>query len=73
MIMKQSKLNPEDLQWIKDHPKEFTQELIKTSELVKNFSHLLEPYREKGQREEYSKRFKELLKIEREKHGRTNH
>ena len=73
MIMKQSKLNPEDLQWIKDHPKEFTQELIKTSELVKNFYHLLEPYREKGQREEYSIRFKELLKIEREKHGRTNH
>ena len=73
MIMKQSKLNPEDLQWIKDHTKEFAQELIKTSELVKNFSHLLEPYREKGQREEYSKQFKELLKIEREKHGRTNH
>jgi ferritin-like protein len=67
MIMKQSKLNPEDLQWIKDHPKEFTQEL------VKNFYHLLEPYREKGQRKEYSKRFKELLKKEREKHGRTNH
>jgi hypothetical protein len=73
MIMKQTKLNPEDLQWIKDHPKEFTQELIKTSELVKNFSHLLEPYREKGQRKEYNKRFKELLKKEREKHGRTNH
>jgi len=73
MIMKQSKLNPEDLQWIKDHPKEFTQELIKTSELVNNFYHLLEPYREKGQREEYSKRFKELLKKELEKHGRTNH
>ena len=70
--MKQSKLNPEDLQWIKDHPKEFAQELIKTSELVKNFSHLLEPYRENGQREEYKKRFKELLKQEREKHGRTN-
>ena len=70
--MKQSKLNPEDLQWIKDHPKEFTQELIKTSELVNNFYHLLEPYREKGQREEYSKRFKELLKKELEKHGRTN-
>ena len=71
--MKQTKLNPEDLQWIKDHPKEFTQELIRTSELVKNFCHLLEPYREKGQREEYSKRFKELLKKELEKHGRTNH
>ena len=72
MIMKQTKLNDEDLQWIKDHPKEFTQELIKTSELVKNFSHLLEPYREKGQRKQYQKRFRELLKQERNKDGRTN-
>lgn len=70
--MKHSKLNPEDLQRIKEHPKEFAQELIKTSELVKNFSHLLEPYRVNGQRKEYKKRFKELLKQEREKHGRTN-
>ena len=71
--MKQSKLNPKDLQWIKDHPKEFAQQLIKTSELVNNFYHLLEPYRVNGQRKEYKKRFKELLKQEREKHGRTNH
>ena len=70
--MKQSKLNPEDLQWIKDHPKEFAQQLIKTSELVNNFYHLLEPYRVNGQRKEYKKLFKELLKQEREKHGRTN-
>ena len=70
--MKQSKLNPEDLKWIKDHPKEFAQQLIKTSELVNNFYHLLEPYRVNGQRKEYKKRFKELLKQEREKDGRTN-
>ena len=70
--MKQSKLNPEDVQWIKEHPKEFIEELIKTSELIKNFSHLLEPYRVNGQRKEYKKRFKELLKQEREKNGRKN-
>ena len=70
--MKQSKLNPEDLQWIKEHPKEFVEELIKTSELIKNFSHLLEPYRVSGQRKEYKKRFKELLIQEKEKYGRTN-
>ena len=71
--MKQSKLNSKDLQWIKDHPKEFAQQLIKTSELVNNFYHLLEPYRVNGQRKEYKKRFRELLKQEREKDGRTNH
>ena len=71
--MKQSKLNPEDVQWIKEHPKEFIEELKYNIELVKNFSHLLEPYRVNGQRKEYKKRFKELLKQEREKHGRTNH
>ena len=71
--MKQSKLNPEDLQWIKEHPKEFIEELKYNMELVNNFSHLLEPYRVNGQRKEYKKRFKELLKQEREKHGRTNH
>ena len=70
--MKQSKLNPEDVQWIKEHPKEFIEELKYNMELVNNFSHLLEPYRVNGQRKEYKKRFKELLKQEREKHGRTN-
>ena len=70
--MKQSKLNPEDVQWIKEHPKEFIEELKYNIELVKNFSHLLEPYRVNGQRKEYKKRFKELLKKEREKDGRTN-
>ena len=70
--MKQSKLNPEDIQWIKEHPKEFIEELKYNIELVNNFSHLLEPYRVNGQRKEYKKRFRELLKQEREKHGRTN-
>ena len=71
--MKQSKLNPEDVQWIKEHPKEFIEELKYNIELVNNFSHLLEPYRVNGQRKEYKKRFRELLKQEREKDGRTNH
>lgn len=70
--MKQSKLNPEDVQWIKEHPKEFIEELKYNIELVNNFSHLLEPYRVNGQRKEYKKRFRELLKQEREKDGRTN-
>ena len=70
--MKQSRLKQEDIEWIKEHPKEFAQELIKTSELVNNFYHLLEPYRVRGQKKEYKKRFRELLKQEREKHGRTN-
>ena len=33
--MKQSKLDSESIQWIKDNPKEFTEELIRKSELVK--------------------------------------
>ena len=33
--MKQSKLDSESIQWIKDNPKEFTDELIRKSELVK--------------------------------------
>ena len=70
--MKQSRLKQEDVEWIKEHPKEFVEELIKTSELVNHFSHLLEPYRVRGQKKEYKKRFKELLKQQREKHGRTN-
>ena len=70
--MKQSRLKQEDIEWIKKHPKEFVEELIKTSELVNNFSHLLEQYRVNGQKKEYKKRFKELLKQEREKYGRTN-
>ena len=34
--MKQSKLDPESIKWIKDNPKEFTDELIRKSKLVKN-------------------------------------
>jgi len=70
--MTQSRLNPEDIEWIKEHQKEFIDEFKTTLTLVNNFSHLLEPYREKGQKREYEKRFKELLKQEREKHGRKN-
>tara|TARA_B110000211_G_scaffold215153_1_gene257128 strand:- start:1130 stop:1372 length:243 start_codon:yes stop_codon:yes gene_type:complete len=71
--MKQNKLTPESLQWIKDHPKEFIDELIRKSELVKNFSYRLEPLRKSGNKEEYNKRFNELLKKEEDKiNGRKN-
>jgi len=70
--MKQSRLKQEDTEWIKEHPKEFFEEFKSTLKLVNNFSHLLEPYRVNGQKKEYKKRFKELLKQEREKDGRTN-
>ena len=70
--MKQSKLDSESIQWIKDNPKEFTDELIRKSKLVKNFSNELEPYRIKKDKEGYQKLFKELLKKEEEKNGRKN-
>ena len=60
------------LNGLKNNPKEFIEELKRTTELVNNFSHLLEPYRVNGQRKEYQKRFRELLKQERNKDGRTN-
>ena len=65
--MKQSKLDSESIQWIKDNPKEFTEELIRKSELVKNFYKELEPYRIRKDKEGYQKLFKELLKKEEEK------
>ena len=65
--MKQSKLNPESIKWIEENPKEFTMELIRKLELVKNFSDKLEPYRKNKDRIGYDKLFKELLKKEEEK------
>ena len=65
--MKQSKLNPESIKWIKDNPKEFTDELIRKSKLVNKFSNELEPYRINKNKEGYQKLFKELLKEEEEK------
>ena len=38
--------------------------LIKKSELIKNFFHKLEKHRISGDRETYSKKFKELLEKE---------
>lgn len=38
--------------------------LIKKSELIKNFYHKIEKYRISGDRETYSKKFKELLEKE---------
>ena len=65
--MKETKLNSESIKWIKENPKEFTEELIRKSELVKNFSDKLEPYRKNKDRIGYDKLFKELLKKEEEK------
>jgi hypothetical protein len=70
--MKQSRLKPEDIEWIKEHPKEFIKEFQFTVNTLNKVSHLLEPYRVHRQKEEYKKRFKELLRKERENHGRTN-
>ena len=65
--MKQSKLDSKSIQWIKDNPKEFSNELIRKSKLVKNFYKELEPYRMKKDKGGYQKLFKELLKKEEEK------
>ena len=65
--MKKTKLTDEDLNWIKENPKEFTDELIRKSKLVNKFSNELEPYRIKKDKEGYQKLFKELLKKEEEK------
>ena len=65
--MKRSKLNPESIKWIEENPKEFTIELIRKLELVKNFSDKLEPYRKNKDTIGYDKLFKELLKKEEEK------
>ena len=65
--MKETKLNSESIKWIKENPKKFTEELIRKSELVKNFSDKLEPYRKNKDRIGYDKLFKELLKKEEEK------
>ncbi len=53
-------INPED----KD---EFIQYLLQTVELTKKIFPHISHLRDSGDKEEYSKRFRELLKIEREK------
>jgi hypothetical protein len=65
--MKTLKLTNEELNWIKENPKEFTDELIRKSELINNFSIELEPYRKNNDRTGYNKLFKVLLKKEEEK------
>ena len=65
--MKETKLNPESIKWIIENPKEFTEELIRKSELVKFFYKELEPYRIRKDKEGYKKLFNELLKKEEEK------
>ena len=65
--MKTQKLTDEDLKWIKENPKEFTDELIRKSKMINNFSNELEPYRKNNDRTGYNKLFNELLKKEEEK------
>lgn len=65
--MKQSKLDSESIKWIKENPKEFIDEFIRKSKMVKNFYKELEPYRMKKDKEGYQKLFKQLLKKEEEK------
>ena len=65
--MKQSKQDSGSIQWIKDNTNEFTEELIRKSELVKFFYKELEPYRIRKDKEGYKKLFNELLKKEEEK------
>ena len=65
--MKETKLNSESIKWIRENPKEFTEDFIRKSKLVKNFSDKLEPYRKNKDRIGYDKLFKELLKKEEEK------
>ena len=60
-------MTEEDLKWIKENPKEFTDELIRKSELINNFSDELELYRKNNDRKGYNKLFNELLKKEEEK------
>lgn len=65
--MTTQKLTDEDLKWMKENPKEFINELIRKSELIKNFSKELELYRKNNDRKGYNKLFKVLLKKEEEK------
>ena len=64
--MSMRKVNKKELEWIKNNPKEFGDEFSKTLQLVSNFHHLLEPIKGSGNEEEYKRRFKELLQIEKE-------
>jgi hypothetical protein len=60
------KVNEKELEWIKNNPKEFVDEFSKTLQLISNFHHLIEPIKGSGNEEEYKRRFKELLQIERD-------
>lgn len=65
--MEKLNMTEEDLNWITENPKEITDELIRKSELIKNFSNELESYRKNNDRIGYNKLFKVLLKKEEEK------
>jgi hypothetical protein len=65
--MEKLNMTEEDLNWITENPKEITDELIRKSELIKNFSNELESYRKNNDRIGYNKLFKVLLKKEEDK------
>jgi len=62
--MNQSKLDTESIEWLKENPKKFINELIRKSELIKNFSKELEPYRKRKDKEGYQKLFNQLMEKE---------
>jgi hypothetical protein len=66
-------MNKNEKEWILNNMKEVVSELRTKSELIKNFSHELEGYREDGDKMGYELKFNELLKKEEEKlNGRKN-
>jgi hypothetical protein len=66
-------MNTNEKEWILNNMKEVVSELRTKSELIKNFSHELEGYREDGDKMGYELKFNELLKKEEEKlNGRKN-
>lgn len=66
-------MNKNEKEWILNNMKEIVSELRTKSELIRNFSHELEGYREDGDKMGYELKFNELLKKEEEKlNGRKN-
>lgn len=73
--MKKPILTKEEIKWMMDNMKEVVSELIRKSELVKNFYQELEIYRVNKDRVGYGKKFSELMKREEDKlklNGREN-
>lgn len=61
------KVSEEEIEWIKENKEEFVREFLETLELTKTFAPQILHLKDKGNKEEYSKEFGRLLKIEKEK------